>query len=151
MTKEQAISGKAIYDVFFERRAVRPEFEKEYVSLWSGWLGKERLHLLDEVSEEEWLRFNRFLLAAFEAFRMGVVDHSAQTVEFPARLEPLLSDREEAGRKDASQFSQFVIPALDCVITEEWDYTYILWHRNIGALEAVKPLISEAKLQHFSD
>lgn len=151
MTEQQAMSGKAIYDVFFEHGEVRPDFRKEYISLWSRWLGKERLHLLDEVSEEEWLRFNRMLVAAFGAFRMGVVDHSAKTVEFPARLEPLLSDHQESMRKDASQFSQFVIPALDCVITEEWDYTYILWHRNIGALEAIKPLLSEARLQHFSD
>ena len=81
---------------------------------------------------------------------MGVVDHSAATVEFPARLEPFLSDHQESMRKDASQFSQFVIPELDCVITEEWDYTYVLWHRNIGALEAIKPLLAEARLQHFS-
>lgn len=151
MTEEQAMSGKAIYDVFFEHGEVRPDFTKEYISLWSGWLGKERLHLLDEVSEEEWLRFNLMLLAAFGAFRMGVVDHSAKTVEFIERLEPFLSDHQESMRKDASQFSQFVIPALDCVITEEWDYTYILWHRNIGSLEAIKPLLSDARLQHFSD
>ena len=145
------MSGKAVYEVFFESGEVRPDFRKEYISLWSGWLGKERHHLLDKVSEEEWSRFNRMLLAAFEAFRMGVVDHSAETVEFPARLEPLLSDHQESMRKDASQFSQFVFPALDCVITEEWDYTYILWHRNISALEAIKPLLFEARLQHFSD
>lgn len=145
------MSGKAIYEMFFEHGAVRSDFKKEYISLWSGWLGKERLHLLDEVSEEEWQRFNRMLLAAFAAFRMGSVDHSTETVNFPESLEPLLNDHQGSMQKDASQFSQFVIPALDCVITEEWDYTYILWHRDIGALEAIKPLLSRAKLQHFSD
>lgn len=145
------MSGKAIYEVFFEHGEVRPDFKKEYISLWPGWLGKERLHLLDEVSEDEWLRFNRMLLAAFGAFRMGVVDHSHETVNFPPRPEPLLSDHQGSMEKDASQFSQFVIPALECVITEEWDYTYILWHRDIGALEAIKPLLSGARLQHFSD
>jgi hypothetical protein len=54
-------------------------------------------------------------------------------------------------QKDASLFSQFVIPALDCVITEEWDYTYILWHRDTRALEALKPLLSDANLHHFSN
>lgn len=151
MSEEQGTSGKAIYDAFFERGEVRPDLRKEYISLWSGWLGKERLHLLDEVSEEEWSRFNRMLLAAFGAFRMGVVDHSTGTVEFPSRLEPFLSDHEKYMRKDASQFSQFVIPALDCVITEEWDYTYILWHRDMGALEAIRPLLVGARLQHFSN
>lgn len=110
------MSGKAIYDVFFKDGGVRPDFRKEYISLWSGWLGKERLHLLDQVNEGDWSTFNRMLLAAFEAFRMGVVDHAAGTVEFPVRLEPLLSGYLESMRKDASQFSQFVIPELDCVI-----------------------------------
>lgn len=151
MTDEPAKSGKAIYDVFFEHGEVRPVFKKEYISLWSGWLGKERLHLLDEVSEEEWQRFNRMLISAFEGFRMGVVNRAAETVEFPAQLEPLLSNHREAMQKDASQFVQFVIPELDCVISEEWDYTYILWHRGTGALETIKPLLSQAGLQHFSD
>jgi hypothetical protein len=130
---------------------VRPVFRKEYISLWSGWLGKERLHLLDEVSEEEWSKFNRMLLATFGAFRMGVVNHAAETIEFPAQLEPLLSNHAESMQKDASRFSQFVIEALDCVITEEWDYTYILWHRDTRALEALTPLLSAAHLHHFSD
>jgi hypothetical protein len=91
------------------------------------------------------------LLATFGTFCMGAVDHEAETVELPARLEPLLSNYQESMRKDASQFSWFVIPDLDCVISEEWDYTYILWHRNTGALEAIEPLLSQAKLHHFSD
>lgn len=151
MTDEQLESGKTIYEVFFEHGEVRPFFRKEYISLWPGWLGEERHHLLDEVSEQEWQRFNQLLTRAFGAFRMGVVNHAAETVAFPARVEPFLSNYREAMRKDASQFSQFVIPALDCVITEEWDYTYILWYRGAEALEAIKPLLAEAKLQHFAD
>lgn len=151
MTDEPAKSSKAIYDLFFEHGEVRTVFKKEYISLWSEWLGKERLHLLDEVSEEDWQRFNRMLIAAFEAFRVGVANQTVETVEFPAQIEPLLSDHQEAMNKDASQFAQFVIPELDCVITEEWDYTYILWHRGTGALETLKPLFSQAGLQHFSD
>lgn len=151
MTDEQAILDKAIYEVFFEHGEVRPVFRKEYISLWSGWLGEEQLHLLDDVAEQEWSRFNQMLLAAFATFRMGVVNHEAKSIEFPAQIEPLLSDHKESMGKDASQFSQFVIPALDCVISEEWDYTYILWHRETKALEAIKPLLSKAQLQHFSD
>lgn len=151
MTDEPTKSCKAIYDVFFEHGEVRPVFRKEYISLWSGWLGKERLHLLDEVSEDEWQRFNHMLIGAFGTFRMGVVNRTVETVEFPKQIEPLLSDHREAMHKDASQFAQFVIPELDCVISEDWDYTYVLWHRGTGALEAMKPLLSKAKLKHFSD
>lgn len=151
MSEKQSLSGEEIYDAFFKHGEVRPDFRKEYISLWSGWLGQERLHLLSKVGEQEWLRFNRMLLAASEAFQMGVVNHDAGTIQFPARLEPLLNGHREAMQKDASQFSQFVIPALDCVITEEWDYTYILWYRTEGTLEAIKPLLAETELQHFSD
>ncbi len=151
MSEQKQTSGDAIYGHFFEHGEVRSEFTKEYISLWSGWLGKERLHLLDEVSEREWLRFNRMLLAAFGAFRIGVVNRAAETIEFPAQIAPFLDDYQTCKQKDGSQFSQFVIPALDCVLTEEWDYIYILWHRNNGALEAIKPLLVDAKLEHFSD
>ena len=151
MLREQAEPSRASYDTFFEDGEVRADFRKEYISLWAGWLGEGRLHLLDEVNDEEWLRFNRWLLAVFHAFGMGVVNREAETIEFPARLEPLLSNHAEAKQKDASQFSQFIIPALDCVITEEWDYTYILWHRDTRALEALKPLLSDANLHYFSD
>jgi hypothetical protein len=151
MIEQKPMSDDAIYHHFFDHGEVRPDFTKEYISLWSGWLGKDRLHLLDEVREEEWLRFNRMLLAAFGAFRMGVVNHSAETVDFPAQLEPLLNDYQTGMQKDGSQFFRFVIPVLDCVVTEEWDYTYILWYRNIEALEAIKPLIVQAKLEHFSE
>ena len=48
MTDEQLMSGRAIYDEFFERGEVRASFRKEYISLWTGWLGKDRLHLLAE-------------------------------------------------------------------------------------------------------
>lgn len=149
--REQVEPRKTTYDTFFENGEVRADFRKEYISLWTGWLGKDRLHLLDEVRDEEWSRFNRWLRAVFHAFGMGVVNREAETIEFPAEVEPLLSEHADAMQKDASQFSQFVIPALDCVITEEWDYTYILWHRDTGALEALKPLLLDANLHHFSD
>lgn len=91
------------------------------------------------------------LLTAFEVFRMGVVNRAAETVDFPTALEPLLSDYQSSMQKEGSQFSQFIIPDLDCVLTEEWDYTYILWHRNKEALEAIKPLLAETNLKHFPD
>jgi hypothetical protein len=151
MTAQMPNSEAALYSQFFEHGEVRSQFTKEYISLWPGWLGKEQLHLLDKVSEEEWLRFNQMLLAIFQSFRMGVVNHASETIEFHADLDPFLSDHQTSMQKDASQFSQYVIPALDCVLTEEWDYTYILWHQNEEALEAIKPLVLEANLKHFSN
>ncbi len=51
--------------------------------------------------------------------------------------------------KDDSLFSRYVLPELDCVVTEEWDYTYIIWHKNNGAVEKLAPFITKAKLKHF--
>ena len=53
--------------------------------------------------------------------------------------------------KDFSQFTHFVIPELDAVFTEEWDYTWILWHRGNGAVEALAPLVADAGLHHWND
>jgi hypothetical protein len=151
MIDQQPKPGDAVYEHFFEHGEVRPDFSKEYISLWSGWLGKERLHLLDEVTEDKWLRFNQMLLAAFGNFRMGMVNHAAEAVDFPAQLEPFLDCYDKYSQKDGSRFLQFAIPELDCLLTEDWDFTYILWHRNAGALEAIEPLLTEAGLRHFSD
>lgn len=82
---------------------------------------------------------------------MVLVNHEREIVQFLASLEPLLSDHRKAMQKDASQFSQFLIPALDCAIMEEWDYAYILWHRTEAALNAIKPLLASAGLWHLSD
>jgi hypothetical protein len=62
-----------------------------------------------------------------------------------------LSSYKESMNKDSSQFSKYAIPELDCIFTEEWDYTFILWHKNNGAVEALKPLITKAGLYHFHD
>jgi hypothetical protein len=139
-----------LFDEYFEDWEVRPDFSREYISLWPGWLG-DRHHLLDEVTEEEWSRFNSLASAISKDFRVGIARCSSETVDFPEVIDPLLSGYKESTRKDASQFSKFVIPDLRCVITEEWDYTYILWHKSDGAVDALKPYILASKLHHFSD
>ncbi|PVM86398.1 hypothetical protein DDF62_18985 [Caulobacter radicis] len=140
-----------MFDDYFDGGEVRPEFSKAYVSLWSGWLGKDNLHLLDGVGEEEWSRFNALIAAISTDFRVGIARRDPGVVEFPAKIQSVLSRYEEAMEKDESQFSTFVIPQLHCLITEAWDYTYVIWHRNDGAMDALKPYIADARLHHFSD
>ncbi|MDN3685571.1 hypothetical protein QW180_26455 [Vibrio sinaloensis] len=50
-----------MYHHCFEGWEVKPEFAKEFISLWSGWLGEENYHKLDEVTENEWQRFNKLI------------------------------------------------------------------------------------------
>ena len=145
------MADKKTFDEYFQDYEVRSEFSREFVALWPSWLGQAKLHLLDEVSEEEWSRFNSWVEAISREFRLGIANYSSGTVEFPNAIEPHLSDYEVSRKKDASQFSKFVIPDLNCVVTEEWDYTYIIWHKNDGAVEALRPYVLNSKLHHFSD
>lgn len=140
-----------MFDDYFDNYEVKSDFDKEFVSLWSGWLGKDRHHLLEDVTEDEWSRFNRLILALAKDFRLGVADYSSRKIHFPKNIEIFLCSYEASLNKNAAQFSKFVIPQLNCVITEDWDYTYIVWHKNDGALAELKPYILNAKLHHFSD
>ncbi|MDX1526917.1 MULTISPECIES: hypothetical protein [Pseudidiomarina] len=136
---------------YFEDWEVRPEYSKEFISLWKGWLGKENYHKLDEVTENEWARFNELLRRLAEVFVLEVVNCEKQSLERVSDIESVLSTCEESMNKESSEFTTLVIPDLECVISEEWDYTYIIWHKNNGAVEALAPYIKAAGLEHFHD
>lgn len=140
-----------MYYQYFLDWEVRFEFQKEYVSLWPNWLGKDRLHLIDAVTEQEWGRFNAFIEMVSKHHEVGLVDCNHETIDFPKNIKSTFSPYSESMNKDASLFSKYVLPKLDCVITEEWDYTYILWHKNNGALDLLIPYLTSCELQHFSD
>jgi len=139
-----------MFDKYFDDWEVKPQFKREYVSLWPSWLGKENIHMLDQVTKEEWSRFNSFILAISQIYKLGLVDCNAGSVTFPVNIESTLSDYSGSMNKDSSVFSKYVIPELDCVLTEEWDYTYIIWHKHNSAVDALIPYILASKLQHFS-
>lgn len=84
------MTDKQMFDEYFEDYEVRADFSREYVSLWPGWLGKERYHLLDEVSEKEWSRFNAWVSAISKDFRFGIASYWSEAVEFPDEIEPHL-------------------------------------------------------------
>ena len=48
-------------------------------------------------------------------------------------------------------FTTIIIPSLNVVLAETWDYTYILYHKNNGAVEELKPLIKKSNLFSFRD
>jgi len=139
-----------MFNQYFDAWEVKPRFKKEYISLWSGWLGKENLHLLDQVSEEEWSRFNSFISVVSQKFKLGIVNCNVGNVIFPTNINSCLSNYSNSMDKDASSFAKYIIPELECVITEEWDYTYIIWHKNNGAVDTLRPYILESKLKHYS-
>ena len=126
-----------MFSKYFEDWDIKPEYSKEFVSLWSGWLGKENYHKLDEVTENEWMRFNDWVRVLTENFSIESVDCKNQSTSKVKDIESVLVGYEESMNKDSTLFTKLVIPELDCVISEEWDYTYIIWHKNNGAVESL--------------
>ncbi len=136
---------------FFLDRAVRPDLDKEFVSIFDGWLGKESIHKLDEVTEGEWLKFNNFLRLLDRKYRLHIASLESHVSTEIHDIVPILESYAENKDKESVQFTKIVIPELDAVYTEEWDYTWILWHKNNGAVEALSPLIMGAGLFHWRD
>ena len=119
-----------MFSTYFEEWEVKPEYKKEFVSLWSNWLGKENIHRLDEVTEDDWAHFNKWIKHLAQDFTIELVDCEKQSITRVADVESVLSSYEISMNKNSSLFTKLVLPELGCVISEEWDYTYIIWHKN---------------------
>ena len=139
-----------MYDQYFQDMDVRPEFKKEFISLWNGWLGKENLHKLDLVEESEWNRFNDLLALICARYEVLIADPANCSCKVVAHASELVQNYDEAMAKDTSQFTRLVVPELNCALTESWDFTFILWHLDGVAVETLAPLIEQAKLHHFA-
>ncbi|MBS1197740.1 MAG: hypothetical protein H6R18_1525 [Proteobacteria bacterium] len=124
---------------------------KEFVSIFEGWLGVDNLHKLDEVNECDWEKFNRLIVLISEKYSIQLADCERKTCTPVSNVKPILQTFAQALEKDSSLFTKLVIPELDCVLTEDWDYTFIVWHKNNGAVEALKPLFVAAGLYNFHD
>lgn len=140
-----------MFSEYFEDWKVRSGYSKEFVSLWRGWLGQENSHNLDEVTEQEWGRFNDLIRRLAEDFTIQAVSCETQSLQKVSEIETILSSYEESMNKESTEFTKLVLPDLGCVISEEWDYTYIIWHKNNGAVEALTPYIKAVNLEHFHD
>ena len=140
-----------MYGEYFLDGEIRPEYLPEYISLWPGWLGKDRLHELDEVVEADWNKFNNFVRLLAMSVDIWFVDRESETLDRVEDVENTLSTYEAYMSKTTARFNRFVLPSLSCVIAEEWDYTYILWHKGGRAVEQLQPLIAECGLYSFAD
>ncbi|MDA0130718.1 hypothetical protein OH458_21885 [Vibrio sp. MarTm2] len=139
-----------MYHHYFEGWEVKPEFAKEFISLWPGWLGEENYHKLDEVTESEWQRFNKLIELIGKDYKIEFAACDRGKLIPVTDVSNILSSYEESMEKDSSLFSKFVIPELGCVISEDWDYTYILWYKNHDEVEEISPYIKCANLHHFA-
>ena len=137
-------------DQYFNDYEVRPEFQKEFISLWEGWLGPDNYYKLDQVTESDWQRFNDLVRLISAKYDVLIVDLANRSCRKATETSQLIQTYEDAMQKEDSTFMRLVIPELHCVLTEEWDFTYILWHKHLGTVAALSPLISQARLHHFT-
>lgn len=135
---------------YFEDWEVKSEFKPEFISLWEGWLGKENYHKLDEVTELEWLRFNTLIKLIHKEYELYAVNLELNTALKIEEIEIYLPSYKEAMNRDSSKFSKLIIPELSAVLNEDWDFTYILWHKNNGSKEILSSFIRNAELYQFS-
>jgi len=140
-----------MFSEYFEDWEVKPKYSKEFLSLWEGWLGKENYHKLNEVTEDEWARFNGLLRTLAKEFPIELVDCENKLLTSIHDIESVLSNYEDSMGNNSTIFTKLVIPELGCVISEEWDYTYVIWHKKNGAMEKLSPIIKSAGLKHFHD
>jgi len=65
-----------MYIEYIQERELRPEFKKKFISLFNGWLGKDNLHKLDEVTENGWQCFNTLLELISKNYSVAIADIS---------------------------------------------------------------------------
>ena len=144
-------TGRVMYDHYYEDWQVKITFNKEYVSLWDGWLGKDNYHKLSEVTEDDWSRFGKLIKLIAKDYDIERVDTDLREL-FPVNdIDEILSSFKDSMEKESDEFTKIVIPKLKCVITEDWDFTYIIWHKSNGAVESLASYIKAAKLCQFTD
>jgi len=136
---------------YFENSEVKEEYEKEFISIFNGWLGEKNLYKLGEVTEQDWLKFNTLLNEIVNNYKTYSVNSSNETCNLVKNLSEITSTYNESMNKEASQFTKLIIPELHSVLTEDWNYTYILWHKKNGAINELAPLIKSAGLYQFNE
>ncbi len=140
-----------MYEKYFDGWDVRNEFHREFVSIFNGWLGASNLHKLDDVKESDWDKFNDLIQCIFKKYNLQVINCEEKSCIPVKSVNSILQTHADSQEKDSSQFIRLLIPELDCLITEDWDYTFIIWYKNIGAVEALAPLIKSVGLYSFHD
>ncbi|MBW8522042.1 hypothetical protein K0U91_06100 [Chryseobacterium chendengshani] len=139
-----------MFEKYFKDDEIKNEYKKKFISLWPGWLGKENDHLLDEVTEADWSKFNSLIKIIFKHYRLQVVDFKKRRLINVKNIEDLLCDYEDSGNKNSNEFSIYIIPELDCVLSEDWDYTFILWYKGENAIKSLRPFIEKSGLFDFN-
>ncbi len=137
------------YNDYFDEYEIKSKCKKEFISLWLGWLGVENYYKLDEVTEEEWSRFNGFIYLLSKKYTIFLVDCEKKSFIIIKNIKETFSNYEQSMNKTPDKFSYYFIPKLECIINEDWDYTYIISYIRDNTVKKLEPFIKKAKLYHF--
>ena len=103
------------------------------------------------MTAEEWGKFNDLIRRIAQLYKIQQVEVATKYFIPVIDVEMILSSYDQAMKKIYMEFTKIFIPSLDCIVSEDWDYTYIIWCKNSDSIEALKPLISEVGLFSFQD
>ena len=150
MKKDITKKYNMVFEDYFEDYEIKHEFKKEFISLWSGWLDKDNYHKLDEVTESEWERFNALIRSISKQYELLLVNLDQKAISSIDDIDKTLLNYDDYMNKSGSEFSIYIIPELNSIITEDWDYTFIIWYKNDNVIKKLKPIIEESELYHFT-
>jgi hypothetical protein len=140
-----------VIEEYFDSFTVKNIYKKEFISIFDGWLGEENLYKIDEVTENEWSRFNCLLKLLFNSYDLYIVNRRENIYNKVTNINSLIMSFEEDMEKSSDDFFKIIIPELDIVLTEEWDYVYILWYKDSKSLKKLEKFIKKSNLFHFND
>ena len=134
---------------YFDDYQVKVKYKKRFISLFNGWLGEENLKKLDLVTKTDWQKFNILLELLDQEFNLYKVNLAKNECKKILHISSVFGVFNED--KSSDEFIQIIIPKLDIVLTEEWDYTYIIWYKEKDSLSIMQKYVQEAGLYSFED
>lgn len=81
-----------MFSTYFDDWEVKPEYKKEFVSLWPGRLGKKNYHKLDQVTETDWDQFNSWIKLLSGKFTIELVSCEEKSIKKIIDIESVLSN-----------------------------------------------------------
>jgi len=143
-------SNPIMYSKYCREWEIKDTFFPEYICIFNGWVEEKYSYLMDEVTTKEWERFDSLVRLLAKDYKLYLINHNKKTCSLITNIENIIVSYEISMNKDATQFTEIIIPELNAVLSESWDYTYILWHKKNGAKEKVNPLVTNSKLYQFT-
>ena len=123
---------------------IRETFDRKHISIFNAPLGEKNLYKLDEVTENDFNKFNNLLNLLFTKYELfSIENNNCQLIQ---DITTLTVTFDEHGKKSSNDFIKIMIPELNIFLTEEWDYVYTLLCEDATKIQFLLNFIKESKL-----